>query len=81
MININNALLDPSSVFKSPQDVLHNHELSREQKVDILQRWYYDACLMETAEAENMQGGNSHDVLGKIVSALHELGVKPKNVQ
>ena len=80
MINISKALLDPSSVFKSPHEVLQSHELAREQKVDILQRWYYDACLMETAESENMQGAPS-DVVAKIVEALHTLGVKPKNVQ
>lgn len=80
MIDMNKALLDPSSVFKAPHDVLHSNELSREQKVDILQRWYYDECLMENAEAENMQGGTS-DTLTKIVEALHSLGVKPKNVQ
>ena len=78
MIDVNKALLDPTSVFKTPHDVLHTHELSREQKIEILQRWYYDACLMETAEAENMQG-NATDV-SAVVEALHTLGVKPKNL-
>ena len=48
------ALLDPASAFTSPEQVLTSAELSREQKIEILHRWEYDARQMEVAEEENM---------------------------
>jgi hypothetical protein len=32
------ALLDPTAVLRSPDDVLHQHDLSREQKIEIQRR-------------------------------------------
>ncbi len=43
MVDLDKALLDPASVFKTPEGVLNSHELSREQKIEILRRWEYDA--------------------------------------
>jgi hypothetical protein len=48
------ALLDPASAFTSPEQVLTSAELSREQKIEILHRWEYDARQLEVAEEENM---------------------------
>ncbi len=31
MVDLDKALLDPASVFKTPEGVLNSHELSREQ--------------------------------------------------
>ena len=72
MININQALLDPSSVFFKPRDVLGCDELSKKQKVEILKRWEYDARELEVADEENM-GGIDPDILDEILEALHEL--------
>jgi hypothetical protein len=33
------AKLNPAAVFKSPQEVVSIQELSREQKIEILQQW------------------------------------------
>ena len=72
MTDINRALLDPSSVYKTPKDVIQDKSLTREQKIEILRRWEYDAIEMQVAEEENMQGQNGK-ILDQILDALHEI--------
>ncbi|MFA6037941.1 MAG: hypothetical protein WC748_07470 [Legionellales bacterium] len=74
MTDIKKALLDPTSVFDNPMQVLHANDLSREQKIEVLQRWRYDAELMETAESENMTKSHSKDMLTTVLEALKSLG-------
>ena len=69
------AKLNPAAVFKSPQEVVSNQELSREQKIEILRRWEQDATLMEVAE-ESMPGPQSK-LLQPIRDALHALNYWP----
>lgn len=77
MVNIEEAKLDPASVFKSPQNVIKDNTLTRSQKIDILRRWAYDAREIAVAEEENMQGKNdSGYLLDEILKALLELGVE-----
>ncbi len=52
MIDVNKAMLDPTMVFKDPKDVVANVELTRDQKIEILRRWEYDARQLEVAEEE-----------------------------
>ena len=73
MIDYQKALLDPTAVFKRPHDVVTQPELTRDQKIEILRRWAYDAKELQTASDENM-GGTSEDHLNDVLSALHELG-------
>lgn len=77
MIDYKQAVLDPTSVFKHPEDVLQvsDKELSKKQKIKILRSWEYDAREIEVAEEENMQG-RSQDLLAAILKALLKLGVK-----
>ena len=72
MIDLERALLVPSIVFKTPEEVLQSEELSREQKIEILRRWEYDARELQVAEEENMVGSNS-DILDQIMRALLRL--------
>jgi hypothetical protein len=76
MTDIDKALLDPSAVFQSPEDVLGQAELSREQKIDILRRWEYDARELAVADEEGMPVSQA-DLLDRILQALHTLGVWP----
>ncbi len=76
MIDIEKALLDPSSVFSVPEDVLSAEGLSREQRIEILKRWEYDARELEVATEENMPGSNS-SCLQDIINALDKLGYDP----
>jgi hypothetical protein len=68
--------LNPAAVFKSPQEVVSSQELSREQKIEILQRWEQDARSMEVADEENMPGPQPK-LLQPIRDALHTLNYWP----
>jgi hypothetical protein len=72
MIDLEKAWLDPGSVFKTPKEVLKSDQLSREQKIEILRRWEYDARELQVAEEEGMIGTNA-DILGQIMRALLQL--------
>ena len=76
MIDIEKALLDPSSVFSGTEDVLSAEGLSREQRIEILKRWEYDARELDVATEENMPGTNS-SCLQDVIKALDKLGYDP----
>lgn len=71
-INYERARLVPASVFAAPQDVLRCAELSREEKVDLLLRWAYDAAELAVAAEEGMPEGVD-DLQGQILAALQSL--------
>jgi len=75
MIDIDKALHNPANVFETPDEVLKAEELSREQKIEILRRWEFDARELQVAEEENMIGTNA-DILGQIMRALLQLDEK-----
>lgn len=66
------ALSDPSSVFSSPEAVLKSAEFSREQKIEILRRWEYNASEEDVALEEGMPGDES-GILRRILVALGTL--------
>jgi outer membrane lipoprotein SlyB len=70
--DLERALLDPTAVFKGPEQVLQRDDLSGEQKAAILRRWAYDARELEVAEDEGMREGEP-DVLDRILQALAAL--------
>ncbi|HKW13904.1 MAG TPA: hypothetical protein VJS69_05405 [Candidatus Krumholzibacteria bacterium] len=72
-MNLQQALDDPSSVFAAPADVVRNEDVSREQKIQILRRWEYEARTLEVAQDENMMGGVVSR-LAEVLDALHSLG-------
>jgi hypothetical protein len=72
MIDYDQALLDPGSVFSQPEDILIHSALSREQKIEILRRWTYDASEVCVATEEGMPNGNG-DLLQRIHLALEQL--------
>lgn len=75
MIDIERAMLDPGSVFSSPEDVVKTEGIAREQKIEILRHWEYDARELEVAAEESMLGNNS-DMLDQILEALNKLGAE-----
>lgn len=70
---VRRAILDPSSVFKTPDEVLHSNQLSTEEKIRVLRRWEYDARELSVAEEENMTG-NDINMLEAVLKAEIELG-------
>ena len=72
MADIEKALLNPSSVFSTPEEVLEAKDLSRDQKIEILRSWEYDARQLQVAEEENMVGPRIN-MLDRILNALRRL--------
>lgn len=77
MSKLDQALLDPTSVYKLPDDVIKDNSLTQEQKVKILHRWEYDARALQVADEENMpvlSGKERDSMLSRVLDALHALG-------
>ena len=72
-VNLEAALRDPASAFAAPEDVAAHAGLTREQKIEMLRLWEYDAAEAEVATEEGMPGGNG-DLLQRILLALEGLG-------
>jgi hypothetical protein len=73
---VNEAIADPSRMFPSPAAVVEAKDLSREEKIKILQNWELDAKrLLESAD-ENMtdERGRERNQLPDIQKALRTLG-------
>jgi hypothetical protein len=71
-MDIYKALSSPASCFARPADVVAMRGLTRDQKVEILHHWEYDARLVEEAQNENMIGPQP-SVLSEVLDALHAL--------
>jgi hypothetical protein len=76
MIDVKKAMLDPTMVFEDPKEVVANDELTRDQKIEILHRWEYDAHQLEVAEEEAGMGVRRPEMLDRVFRALHTLGVE-----
>ncbi|MFQ5551877.1 MAG: hypothetical protein ACE5FJ_11640, partial [Gemmatimonadales bacterium] len=69
-------MLDPTMVFEDPMDVVANNELTRDQKIEILRRWEYDARQLEIAEEEAGMAVRRPEMFDRVLQALHTLGVE-----
>jgi hypothetical protein len=75
MAKLDEALLNPASVFKNPADVVSSQSHSREEKIEILKRWEYDARELQVADDEGMVAPKPPSVdLDAILAALRSLG-------
>jgi hypothetical protein len=76
-ININEALINPSAFFKTPEDVLKS-DISLENQIKILELWEHDLHLLQTCDEENMAGPDLqllrriHDCLLKLRDQVDE---------
>lgn len=78
MSQFEKALLDPASAYQKPDDVVHDESLNREQKIQILRQWEYDARELQVAEEENMPeltADEKGSMLSRVLDALHQLGL------
>jgi len=81
MIDVKKALLDPSTVFHKPDEIVENNELSREQKIEILRRWEYDVRELQVADEESMTAPRPERVtLDAVLEALRAVGA-PADVE
>ena len=76
-IDLKKAMLNPALVLPGPEDVLQRDELTREQKIEILNRWKFDALQLQVAEEENMGSEEPSDILDRVLQALHALNAGP----
>jgi hypothetical protein len=68
------ALTTPTSIFKTPADVVSSVDLSKAEKTAVLKQWEMDARLLQVASEEGMTGGEpSH--LTDVKKAQKSLGV------
>ena len=71
-IDYQKALLDPASSFVSPEALVDRADLTREQKIELLRRWEYDASEVAVAEEEGMVGDQPL-MLRRVLLALERL--------
>jgi len=72
-IDLEQARLDPGSVFASPEQLRESSILSKEEKIDLLQRWAEDARELDIADDEGMSGGEL-SLLDRVLASLESLG-------
>ena len=83
-IDLCQARLDPGSVFTTPEELLREPGIGREEKIEILRRWAYDAGELAVAEGEGMIGGEPCsldrvlEALEALMGARHEQGTRPE---
>jgi hypothetical protein len=70
--HVEQAISDPTRAYATPMDVVHDEDLSVEEKRKILESWKRDAQLLSTAQDENMAGGERPQ-LQDVSLALTEL--------
>jgi hypothetical protein len=63
---------NPSAMFANPEQVLAQAGLTRDEKIEILKLWEYDAVEAEVATEEGMPGG-ADSPLRRILLALSRL--------
>jgi hypothetical protein len=66
------AVIEPSSVYATPEDVLADSRLDDADKRRVLESWERDARELAVAEEENMAGGEPNR-LGAVLEALAKL--------
>jgi len=71
-LDLDRALIDPATIFGSPDEVVRDTQLPVRKKIEILCRWAYDSAELSVAEEEGMDGGESTD-LGAVLKALDQI--------
>ena len=70
--DLERALLNPPSVFATPEALAAHPALTSAEKIEILQRWAYDAADIAVAVEEGMPGAEE-PLLRRITLALQHL--------
>lgn len=65
----------PTSLFKTPADVVSCVDLSKAEKTAVLKQWEIDARLLQVASEEGMTGGEFNQ-LAEVKKAQKVLGVE-----
>jgi hypothetical protein len=71
-LDIKKALLDPASAFGEPADIVRS-DLSRRDKLRLLEQWEREARALAVADDEGMTGGEE-SMLARVRRAIAALG-------
>jgi hypothetical protein len=71
VIDLDQAKLDPQSVFSTPHDVISAPGLSPDDKKAILVRWEADLEALLRATGEGMPPSESHGSPAELLRAVH----------
>lgn len=71
-IDFHEALLDPATVFDTPEDVVREASLSNPEKAEILRRWQYNIAEEDVALEEGMQGSET-GMMRRVMLALQQV--------
>ncbi|RUO55530.1 hypothetical protein [Pseudidiomarina homiensis] len=74
-MKLEDILQDPAEVYKKPQDVLADSDLTDAEKCKVLAQWKYDAEELQTATSENMPGPDD-SLLDDILAVRKKLNCK-----
>jgi hypothetical protein len=71
---------DVATHFSTPDELVAAKDLTRDQKLALLQQWEYDLHLMQVATEENMTGdappGNNAEKIREVHAAAEKLGAE-----
>jgi hypothetical protein len=77
------AMLDVSKVFTSPEAIGDRADITREEKLKLLQQWEYDLQLLLVASEENMprqadttEPGNVAELVRRIHKLVAQMGAE-----
>lgn len=77
MLDLDTALASPASVFATPDDLLVEAALTRDQKIQALRQWHYDLRELQVATGENMGAqDDAGATLKDVEAALRRLEVE-----
>jgi hypothetical protein len=78
--NFEKLVVDVSQHFATPEALLAEDDLSREQKLALLRQWEYDLQLLQVATEENMTGdtppGANAETIREVHAAAEKLGAE-----
>jgi len=73
-------VVDVSTHFSTPDELLAAEDLTRDQKLALLRQWEYDLHLLQVATEENMTGdtpqGSNAEKIRQVHAAAEKLGAE-----
>lgn len=79
MEKFDELLKDPSRYYSAPRAIEEDKNLSREQKLSLLESWAADEERLQVATEENMDGGEGSrlDEVLEVLGRLREPSARP----
>lgn len=69
-------VVDVSKHFATPEALLAEDDLSRDQKLALLRQWEYDLHLLQVATEENMTGDSPQGANAEKIRQVHKAAEK-----